>query len=144
MMPTREEMRQVRAAYPAWLDGFEWSHFCTLTFTEGCGDAFARRAFSRFAGEVQRSAASPIYWFWVLERGASRTMPHLHALLGGTAQLPVRMIDRLWRLGLRRVRRYDPHRSATWYLTKRILSDATDYDVSAESPKRKAARQGRP
>jgi hypothetical protein len=123
-------MQAVRLAYPKWLDGFAWDHFCTLTFTDGCSDAFARQAFNRFARRVEHSAGSPISWFWVLERGACRAMPHLHALLGGTARLTVRSIDGQWRVGLRRVRRYDPRRSAAWYVTKRILDDMTDYDVS--------------
>jgi hypothetical protein len=71
-----------------------------------------------------------------MERGDGGVL-HLHALIHGSGKLSLDCVARTWRFGISRVDRYDPKRTAAWYLSKTLhLADSewSRFDCSRWMP----------
>ena len=133
-----------------WLSEFKWDHWLTLTLrpyeppsVPGLGPAYrpissgwptpayGRRAYDRYITDLSRRARQPVEWFRAYELGRGHDRPHFHALLSGTQTLPTDTIRLAWREGWARAEEYDPSLGATYYVTKSVGTEITDYDISA-------------
>jgi hypothetical protein len=118
----------------AWLRGFVWDHYVTLTAAGDLSPARLRREFiDVFVRRLARRAQRPICWFYVIERGGVGGPAHVHALVAGTARLTTHDIALAWKLGHTRILCYDAARGAAYYVAKR-LGEWTDYDISSRRP----------
>src|SRR5690242_18249577 len=73
--------------HPAWrefLGRYEWTHFVSLTDRNGANVNSLKRSFEhRYIRRLAFLTKNRIPFFWVIE--TRNGLPHLHALLGGTA-----------------------------------------------------------
>jgi hypothetical protein len=97
------------------------------------------RAFqNRFVRQLSRLSAGRVDYFYAIERNADPDAGgHLHALLHGTALLTTRAIRDEWIYGNTSVSVYDRERDAALYVSKGILLDPDNYDVSPGWPPRR-------
>lgn len=118
-----------RRAWGAWLGGFSWHHYATLTFASPPSPPNAVRLFRTWVRRLEQRAQEKVFWFYALERGGAG-LRHLHALVSGTYQLPAASVAATWNGGRAAAEVYDPRRGASYYVTKDITSDDVEYDVN--------------
>lgn len=139
-----QNLARLRAAWAAWLQEREWSHYCTLTFRFAISVERATRDFEQFVRRLNKYADNRIDWASVLETSPGDLI-HLHALVGQTDHLTVARVEQAWKSGITQIRRYDPRRGAARYMTKAINNRGIEIDVSrtltAISPKAVSYRQ---
>jgi hypothetical protein len=127
----------IRKAWGHYLQRFLWTHVLTLTYKHEVSPERASRDFvDGFIRRAAFEAAQPVRWFYVLEGGddAGRRL-HIHALVSGTAHLPIARLERAWRGGITDIRVYDPARGGAAYLTKTLYTAREDwYDHSGKLP----------
>ncbi len=119
----------VPESWGQWLNEYDWSHYCTLTFQREATIDGASRQFHRFVRRLERRNQRAVTWFMVIERGGGGWL-HIHSLLGATNTLPNKSVDLAWTAGITDVQTYDSQRGATHYITKDITSEATFWDIS--------------
>lgn len=124
-----QNLANLRAEWAKWLQEFKWSHYCTLTFRHATSVEGAKRELIWFVRQLAQCAYNRVEWFYVIETSPGNLV-HLHTLLGQTDHLPVACVQQAWRSGITRIRRYDPRRGATRYVTKAITTAHVEYDVS--------------
>ncbi len=124
-----QNLALVRATWAEWLQAFEWSHYCTLTFRLPTSVEGARREFQWFVRGLEHRAYNRVEWASVIEISPGDLI-HLHALVGQTDHLTVARVEQAWRSGITRIRRYDPRRGAARYMTKAINNRGIEIDVS--------------
>lgn len=124
---------RLRQEWTTHLERFDWHHYCTLTAQPTAPDKLRREFMEGFIRRLARCTQEPISWFYTLERGAGGTA-HMHALLSGTLRLTTLRVQRAWDFGFAHVRVYDPSRGAAHYLTKDVVFEHGDYDVSRRMP----------
>lgn len=136
-------------AWGKWLEDYDWSHWCTLTFRRyeprsapglaapkpfkprpGPPPDYAHRSFDRFARRLANKAVQRVWWFRGDELGPQLGRLHLHALVGGTEGLLPETLRSCWREGFSFIDIYDPELGAAHYLTKYVSKDLADYDLS--------------
>lgn len=128
-------LRSFRDAYGAFLHAYRWDHFVALTYKWAVPPAEAARDFrDGFVRRLAFDAGHPLAWFYALERDAAGDRVHVHALVARTAALTSDQVERAWRAGNTRVRRYDPARGGARYVVKSILPGSDDYDISRRRP----------
>lgn len=113
-----------------------WSHFATLTTRSSMSDAALARAFqNRFIRQLSRLSGRRVDYFYAIERGADpHAGGHVHSLIYGTSLLTTRVIRNEWKHGHTSVAVYDRERDAALYVSKGILLDPDNYDVSRSWP----------
>lgn len=120
---------ETREAWGAWLAGFEWDWFCTLTFSR----PRKRDALDLVPRWVERSVF-PAYimdglaWFAEEYHSCGERL-HLHGLISLDAGLdwydPWQRLVKGWRkIGRCRIERYDVRRGAADYCAKYVSKDA--------------------
>lgn len=116
-----------------------WSHFATLTARSPMSDAALVRSFeNKFIRQLNRLSGRQVDYFFAIERSADPSFGgHIHALLHGTKELTTRAIRDQWMLGNTSVSVYDRERDAALYVSKGILLDPDNYDVSRRWPPRR-------
>jgi hypothetical protein len=116
-----------------------WSHFATLTTRSPMSDAALARTFqNRFVRQLSRLSGRRVDYFYAIERGADpHAGGHVHALIYGTSLLTTRAIRDEWTHGHTSVAVYDRERDAALYVSKGILLDPDNYDVSRSWPPRR-------
>jgi hypothetical protein len=78
---TKEELIH---AYADWLQKYNWTWFCTLTFKGAPPLKRADRLFRVWISEIKQSEGTKKFsWVRVTERGAFGDNIHFHALIGG-------------------------------------------------------------
>jgi hypothetical protein len=100
-----------------------------------------KRAFMRFIGEVRKTYRKfDIEYFMAVERFAHGDFTHIHALINGVGGLTYCQIGEIWfnRFGRVQVEGYDPGKGANYYLTKYVVKDVCDWDLSID--RKKSAR----
>lgn len=129
-------------AMGAFLSGFTWTHFVTLTTKLRRSEEVILRIFQqRFLRPLARVTQSRIPHFYAIEGTLRQNgFPHIHALLGQTETLPVAVIERTWHEGFSRVTKYDPAKGAAFYLTKEIATNPDGYGISRRLPERWTSR----
>lgn len=136
----------LREAWTAWLSGFHWDYFATLTFAEPRSEASARRAFHGYCRQLEGlTHGGSVGYFCGYEYGTFGRL-HLHALMrtttpqpdlgpGGvphpSAALPCGLVWRTWfdRFGRATVAPYDPQRGAAGYVSKYVTKRLAFYDI---------------
>lgn len=127
--------------YGDWLDGYDWTHWATLTFSRAPTLAGARRWTERALEKHGVHSA-----FWATEKGYYGRW-HVHALLdcerrdglsvvrarlepSAAADETAQALATWWRrhLGIERTERYDPGRGAVSYVSKYVTKSLSDYD----------------
>ncbi len=119
---------RTRRAWGAFLSGFLWHHFATLTFAYQPSVPVAIRRFGVFVRRLEQRAQERVHWFYVLERGAAG-MFHVHSLLSGTNRLHAASVADAWSWGRADASDYDARRGAAYYVTKSVASDVVEYDI---------------
>lgn len=105
-----------------FLKGFAWSHFIILTTRRpGPPDRLLSR-FTVYIRSLERIAQCRVGWFVAVEERVPG-WGHLHALAAGTEHLTVARLERQWRHGFNRVRKYDPARRGCHYSVKDITDE---------------------
>lgn len=99
---------------------------------------YALRQWETFERTVRTDAGIPLFWFYGVEHGERFGRLHLHALLGNTERLPVETLQRQWTAGFARITEYDPTRGASYYITKYVSKELSEWDISS-SPQDAAA-----
>jgi hypothetical protein len=75
-----------------------------------------------------------VRWFYAIEAVESG-QPHMHALLSGTHIVTIDQIKKCWQLGISDMRRDDPTRKGTLFVTKEIGTRDWDwFDHSKRLP----------
>ena len=117
----------------------DWSHFATLTTAEPMSEQRLVRQFNnRFVRQLARLAQGGIQYFYAIEHDrATGQFPHLHALLHGTASLTTSEVRAQWPFGQTDATPYDRALAAAAYVSKGILIDPDNYDVSPSWPPRR-------
>lgn len=127
MSDERDSLLCLKRDFGAWLAGpdFDWSHFCTFTFSKFPGAHAIKHAdlfLQSLATDLERA---PIVGFVCTEKGAVGGREHLHGLLSlrGVASST---IGDAWRnrYGFARVGPYNPQMGGIKYVTKYVLKDA--------------------
>jgi hypothetical protein len=113
-----------------WLARHQWDHTVVLTSEDPRGPgSFARQFERRLVTPLAKRVGRPVAYFWAVEGDGAATHHHLHALLHGTATLPIAQIRELWPFGTTNVRTYTSGVAAS-YVTKGLLDARDHYDVS--------------
>ena len=132
-----DPMREYRQEVAHFLVGFRWTHVAHL----GCEKPMTSHRLwvefrYRFIRRLEQSAQNRLQWYCVEEADSSGRL-HLHALLGGTAQLRIKDLDRSWKCGFGRFTiyplRFSSRFSAVCYMLKEVDENAL-HDVSATLP----------
>ena len=119
-----------------YLARYRWDHALVLTSREPRSTWSFRRQFTeRMVPALERLVGQSVAFFWAVEgRGTEDSRHHLHALIAGTADLPVTAVRSAWRAGTTDVKRYDYRRDAARYVAKGILASPDAYDFSLTLP----------
>lgn len=119
--PNRPDLRE---PFGAWLDGFPWSWFVTLTFPAVIGPEQAGRAWSRWVRLLEDDARHALRWARALEY-QKRGVIHFHALLWPLArEVQYATARARWSEaggGFSWIQPYEHHRGAAHYLGKYIV-----------------------
>lgn len=122
----------LRRCWGRFLSGYSWDHYVTLTVDSPRTSETLKGMFRRgFARNLDRDAQCKVSFFLAIE-GESLGFAHVHALIGGTKDVPVATIQRHWKFGYTSVRTYNPRRGAAHYVVKefgRPSSTWEDYDL---------------
>jgi hypothetical protein len=123
-----------------YLAEFAWTHFVTLTTEKPRKVDWLLREFrNRYHRRLTKRASGPIPYFVAAETGVDSSRSHIHALLAGCERLHASVIGSVWSHGFTAVARYDDKRGAGYYLTKSLLLNEDNYDVSRRFPAKLAA-----
>jgi hypothetical protein len=134
------ELVRIRRGYADWLGDHCWDHYADLTSEHPLSDLGLLRVFKgQWIRWLEKSAQNAVRWAVFSQRGEFNGRQHLHALLYGTAGLSVDQIDRAWRIGLARVRIFDPAKGAAAYITREIPENG-EWDISARMPPGRSTR----
>lgn len=117
---------RLRRAWAEHLAMYEWHTFATLTSAAPIPAVLAE-FLNGFVRRLAHHAQQGIRWACVKESGTNNHV-HLHALLHGTARIPLRLIRRCWRIGFADVREYQRECGVEYYLTKE-LDEAGDFSI---------------
>ena len=121
-----------------FLDGFDSSHYLTLTSRSQRTPEQLMTDFKKYIRSLERVAQNAVYWF-VAGEEAIGGWGHLHALTAGTGSLRTKTLERQWRSGFSRARRFDPARGAAYYVVKEVGSKSKMldwYDLSKRLSKK--------
>lgn len=150
VQPKAADGRSLPETWGDWLNGYDWSHWATLTFAPyqrpskpGLGppkdDAtknkpgpppdYAHRAFNRFISGLSCRSGQGVWWFRGDEFGERLGRLHLHSVIGGADRVPPEALARAWRDGFAQVERFDPEKGAAHYVTKYVTKGLADYEV---------------
>lgn len=127
-----DEVDSLLAAWPSFLDQWQWDWFTTHTFRHEIHPEAAHKVWNRWTHQLNREVFGVRYWrraqdgvIWV--RGLEyqrRGVIHFHALLGRIPEI-VRRLDWMdkWNelAGYARIEAYDPTKGARYYLSKYVL-----------------------
>ena len=117
-----------------WLSEHRWHHYVTLTNRPTTSVRQLVREFERrFVRWLQRVAQRHVSYFFAVE-GAETGHPHLHVLLDGTRDLTTTQLRRHWPGRNTHVEVYDPRRGATDYVSKDVLKDCSEWNISRRMP----------
>jgi len=113
------------------LKRYSWDHSFTGTFRFPCSSDFALRRFATFAGSFTAQTQGPIPYFVVTEPTLTDQV-HVHALLRGTRAITTRALEARWHLrnGYAEAALFDPLGTMTAYVTKRLTSQRSEWDLS--------------
>jgi len=136
--------RKVHDSWAEWLDEIPWDHYVTLTFRRNSGPDRARRTFTAWIRCLEQEAEMPLFWFVGFEDGPLNGRLHMHCLVGNTRDLPANYIAKKWKHGFSRIDLYEKDRGATHYITKYVVKEMFDYDVSPNLARALAARDRQP
>lgn len=146
------------AAMGDFLSTYPWAHWCTLTYRPPAAERdagrvpmqwgrwrkrisssmpvslpYALRQWIAFERTVRVNAGLPLFWFYGVEHGDRFGRLHLHALLGNTERLPTSRLAGHWTAGFARITEYDPTRGASYYITKYVSKEMTEWDISSSA-----------
>jgi hypothetical protein len=105
-----------------YLSALEWSHFATFTTRVAKTPDEILRQTRRYIRNLERAAQGPVHWFGAVEETNSG-QPHLHALIGGCKMLGNAEVQRPWKVGLSRIRVFDPDRGGIAYTLKQVAGE---------------------
>jgi len=145
----RRQRRLVKDELAAMLNGYKWDWFSTYTLNMQAKPATAHNMFRNHLAFLEKQAGLPIYAFRGDEYGVLHGRFHLHALIGNVGEFPAYCGERLpprnpgikprpccgvhsWPGGYARVFKYDPHISATGYVSKYVTKDFGDWDLTGD------------
>jgi len=140
-----------RKCYGSWLDGYNWNSFGTYTFKHLVSPQAALRAWGRFISDgfqewAKRGAwnvpeSDGWFWFAGVEEGRLYGRVHLHALMGhpddqGLDLLRCAQTAAAWRQrnGIARVEPVEPGRGATYYVSKYVTKDLSEWQIGGAFP----------
>lgn len=134
-LPQTKRNEGIAEALARFLSQFEWTHFVTLTTRFKQAENRVLRVFhQRFVRPLARIAQCRIPHFLVVEATPANGVPHIHALLGGTASLTTQRIESVWPEGFCDIKKYDPAKGAAYYVTKSLESNPDSWDLSRHRP----------
>jgi hypothetical protein len=111
--------RCVQDAWVGYVSRYPWSHIGVLTPRYEVSVDRLLRECAVFSRRLERIAQGPVPWFAAAE-GITDGRPHIHALIGGTAQLALRQVYRCWTLGHSHIRIYRGSARSIGYALKRL------------------------
>ena len=126
------DTRRLRRTWGELLGRYDWTHAATLTFRHATSGQNAMRESRRFIRRLEQRSEGAVAWFVAAEEtypGAA----HLHAALR-VQNLSTPAIKSAWTAGISQINQYGRHRGWAYYMSKRIGSDALDYDIHVKSP----------
>ena len=98
-----DNAKRIWRAWGEYLSQFVWDHFVGVGFRYPVSVELARRAFlDRWIRRTARLAQRPLRSFHCVEQDPSGRAYHVHALVAGTAGLPVARLQRAWDSGFSR------------------------------------------
>jgi hypothetical protein len=138
-----DRFQRTHTGYAEFIRDRDWDHYCTLTTRVPVSSAALRKQFDRWISKLARLARRQPY-FVVFVESSPTGRNHIHALLGGTGGVPIELLDKAWDGGFSRIAVYNPAGGAAGYVSKFVLSEHTEWDVSANLPRpRRNSRPGR-
>jgi hypothetical protein len=125
--------RQLAEAWGQFLSEFDWDWFVTLTFRDEIKSFSAHRYFERFARDIEKQAAQPIFWFRADEEGSRLGRFHIHALFGNVAHLRRLYWMDVWseRAGYARILEFQKMKGGAYYCAKYVTKELSDWEMSS-------------
>lgn len=133
--------------YGAWLSGYAWTHWITLTVDPAKRKRMGRagrcprspeavqRAFrNEFVRYTEKVSGQRVPFAYAVEKGVGGDNPHIHALLCVQRAMRVDRLREAWRHGRSTIEDYDPARGAAFYLSKTFGREGAEWDVSRTLP----------
>ena len=117
-------------AWRKFLGEFEWNHACTLTTRFPYSDAALMAELRhRFIRRLSKMTQHRTAWFAAAE-WTHVGRAHLHVLLGGTAALSIKQIERAWNAGHSRMTILRDSGDAVRYVVKELGRYPDNFDLS--------------
>lgn len=118
--PTAPSPGELVEAWGALFGKYVYDHFTTHTFRRpDTSEERARRDFTQLVARLERRAGGAVAHAAVFAESSAGHI-HVHALLKGTAGVPVLALRRCWPHGFSHVEKYDPAQGARHYLAHHI------------------------
>ena len=136
----RENLSQVKLysdqnvvqEYGAWLDQYDWDHFCTFTTRLPISVGSARRLMVKLGDTL--GCPDRAEMFWAAEPFETREGHHLHALLSLHGDVDKYHLWQYWhsRYGRNSILNYDSGKKGSEYLAKYVTKGFADWDIYAK------------
>ena len=134
-MAERNKIKYLVDELGRFIHQWPWDLFLTLTFKARFPIAmhYLPSQWRRLIALLNKEHSTDVTWVRSIEFGAEQSVPHLHALIGGT-DIPPREIPRLWHPGTGNAKAeiYDPTRRAAWYVAKD--PDSVEFSPNLTAP----------
>ena len=117
-----------------WLSGYKWDCFATLTFDplNPLKDTIsAKKRFRQWINHELRKDGRVVQFALGVERFRMSDFLHLHALINGVGDFKFSEMGMAWRkrnVGYTTIRKYDPEKGASWYVSKYTTGGNCDWD----------------
>lgn len=122
---------KIRQEFAHFLDGYQWAYFLTFTTAKEKNQHWYRKNIESFFRSVPYRkdwADNRPRFIWMLEHGRYGGRLHGHALCQGVITLSDAR-DHWLRFGRYQQLRIRPNRSPSFYLTKYLLKDLSEWDI---------------
>jgi hypothetical protein len=133
-------LNAVTKEYGDYLNTFDWTWYCILTFRYPLSPGRAWHIFNNFKIKLKKAGGNPIPYFYVRELENWNYNPHLHVFLSGTSNLNTTYWKQCWFLlgGLaEKIEPYNPDLGAKYYLGNKWVSDTADIKFSYNLPNKR-------
>lgn len=118
---------QLNQEYAEFLDSIPWDYFCTFTTPYELTLKSARRLSNRIARTINIPRAGKM--FWGAEKFECKDGYHLHALINSPVPKHVLWEWYFEKYGRNSITNYDSGKSGSYYVTKYISKELSDWDI---------------
>jgi hypothetical protein len=122
----------VKNQFVLWLQRYDWTWFCTLTFRPGIRRKASDQILRHWMLALEAYEGHNLSWLRMVEHGGVAGKLHFHVLIAGVQRTPTHRAVDLWikMAGAAVIGPYDPERRGLQYALKSIEDDP-DYDFDA-------------